>query len=502
MRKILEILRLHFEGKLSGRAIARSVCVAVATVQDCLRRFLSSGLSWPVTLDEAALEARLYPPPVAGPDPRLPDFGAVQALLLSHKAMTRRHAWERYRAEQADGLGYSAFCAKYSQFVEAQKLVMRRTHAPGVAMLVDYAGPGLLVTDPIDGKETPVRLFVAVLGYSNYTFAMATRGETTADWLSAQVAALEAFGGVPETVVPDNPKSLVTRACKYEPELNPAYQDFACHYGLAVLPARVRKPRDKAKVETAVQIVERALMPTLLAQKFFSLAALNEAIAAMIAALNAKPFQKLGGTRASWFAEEQSTLKSLPAKAYEYASWKQAKVHPDYHVEVDGHRYSVPHIHARKRVDVRIGARTVQIFLQGKQIAVHERSLRSGTFTTIAEHRPQNHQSVADQTIDRLYRQAAVIGPATLQVLRNLERLRKHPHEVLRTALGIIRLANDFTPIALEQACERALLLNTHGYKSVRNLIEHPPTHVPPPPLILAHDNVRGAGYFAGGATC
>lgn len=502
MRKILEILRLHFEGKLSGRAIARSVCVAVATVQDCLRRFLASGLKWPLEVDENELEGLMYPAVKPGLDLSLPDFRAVQATLMSHKAMTRRHVWERYRAEQPEGLGYSAFCAKYSQFVAAQKVVMRQSHPPGLAMLVDYAGPGLVVIDPCSGKETAVRLFVAVLGYSNYTFAMATRGETTADWLSAQVAALEAFSGVPETVVPDNPKALVTRACQYEPDLNPAYQDFARHYGVAVLPARVRKPRDKAKVETAVQIVERHLMPTLLAQRFFSLAALNEVIAAMVKALNAKSFQKLEGSRASWFAEEQKVLRPLPTTAYEFADWKRAKVHLDYHVEVDGHWYSVPHIHCGKQVDVRIGARTVQIFLRGKQIAVHERILRKRGFSTIPEHRPPNHQNMADQSIERLYRQAEAIGPSTAQVMRRLERSRKHPHEVLRSALGIVRLAKDFSSIALEEASARALQLNTINYKSLRNLIEHPPINMPAPPRVISHDNVRGSSYFAGVASC
>jgi transposase len=258
MRKIFEILRLHFECRQSQRAIALAVCVALSTVQDCLRRFLASGLGWPVSVDEAALEALLYPPRSALPAQPLPDYAAVHAQLLSHKAMTRQHVWERYLADHPDGIGYSAFCAQYSAFVEQHKRVLRQTHAPGVAMLVDYAGPALVIIDRITGAEVPVRLFVAVLGYSNYTFACATPGETTADWLGAQVGALEAFGGVPQTLIPDNPKALITRACRYEPELNPAHQDFAQHYGIAVLPARVRKPRDKAKVDDCMDAGGRA----------------------------------------------------------------------------------------------------------------------------------------------------------------------------------------------------------------------------------------------------
>lgn len=496
MRKILEILRLRFEADLSGRAIALAVCVALSTVQDCLRRFAASGLSWPVDLDEAALEARLYPRVASVPVSPLPDFAAIQAALVGHKAMTRRHLWERYRAECPDGLGYSAFCAHLARFVGQQKLVLRREHAPGAAMLIDYAGPALFVIDRHTGEAQPVRLFVAVLGYSNYTFALATPGETTADWLAAQVAALEAFGGVPEAVIPDNPKALISRACRYEPELNPAYQDFARHYGIAVLPARVRKPRDKAKAETAVQIVERALMPTLLARQFFSLAELNVAIATLIAELNARAFQKLPGSRASWFEDERGTLVPLPVTPYAYAQWKQAKVHLDYHVEVDKHAYSVPYTLVGKRVDVRIAARTVEIFRHGKAVAAHPRAQRKGGFTTLPEHRPPHHRSLTDLSIDTLFRQAEAIGPNTLALLREQSQHKKHYHETLRSALGILRLARDFSGAELEAACLRALRLKTVGYRAVRGLIEQPPAEPAPAPPKLVHENLRGGAYF------
>jgi len=496
MRKIFEILRLHFEAGTSGRAIALAVCVALSTVQECLRRFAASGLTWPVDLDEAALEACLYPREAVVPAVPVPDFAAIQGALLSHKAMTRRHLWERYRLEQPDGLGYSAFCAHYAAFAQQQRLVLRRSHAAGAAMLVDYAGPSLFVIDRTSGEQRAVRLFVAVLGYSNYTFACATPGETAADWLAAQVAALEAFGGVPEAAIPDNPKALISRACRYEPELNPAYQDFARHYGIAILPARVRKPRDKAKVETAVQIVERALMPGLLSQQFFALGDLNAAIRAMTAELNARAFQKLSGTRNSWFAEERGLLRPLPARPYEYAQWKQAKVHLDYHVEIDKHAYSVPHTLIGKRVDVRIAARTVEVFLRGKAVAVHPRSLRRGGFTTLAEHRPAQHRAITDLSIEKLFQQAEAVGPNTLAVLREQSTHKKHHHETLRGALGILRLARDFDGPALEAACGRALTLRTVGYRAIRQLIQQPPTAPPPPPPRLAHENLRGATYF------
>ena len=496
MRKILEILRLHFEAGLSGRAIALAVSLALSTVQECLRRFQAAGLSWPTELDEDALEARLYPRVPSAPALPLPDFAAVQSALVSHKAMTRRHLWQRYRADHPDGLGYSAFCAQLAAFTAQQATVLRREHAPGAAMLIDYAGPSLAIIDRQTGEAQPVRVFVAVLGYSNYTFALATRGETTADWLSAQVSALEAFGGVPAAVVPDNPKALISKPCRYEPELNPAYQDFARHYELAVLPARVRKPRDKAKVETAVQVVERALMPNLLTRQFFSLVELNVAIAELIAELNARPFQKLPGSRISWFEQERSTLRALPIERYQYAQWRQAKVHVDYHIEIERHAYSVPHTLIHKRVDVRISERTIEVFFRGKPVAAHPRTRRLGGFTTTPEHRPPHHRAVTDLNIERLYRQAEQIGPHTLALLREQTQHKKHPHETLRSAMGILRLAKDFSPDALEQACRRALFHKTTGYRAVRDLIQHAVSPPATPPPAITHEHVRGADYY------
>lgn len=499
MRKIFEVLRLHFEAGASGRAIALAVGIALSTVQECLRRFLASGLPWPVDLDEEALEAQLYPRESAPSALPMPDFAVVQAALLSHKSMTRQHVWEQYRAEHPEGLRYSAFCAHLAAFLQQQKLVLRREHAPGAAMFVDYAGPSLFVIDRGTGEQHAVRLFVAVLGHSNYSFACATPGETTPDWLGAQTAALEAFGGVTAAVIPDNAKAIVSRACRYEPELNPAYQDFARHYNTAVLPTRVRKPRDKAKVETAVQIVERALMPKLLAQQFFSLADLNAAIRTHVEELNRRPFQKLPGSRASWFEAERAALRPLPTERYEYADWKRAKVQLDYHVEVDKHAYSVPHALVGKHVDIRVAARTIEIFLRGKIAAVHARVQHIGGFSTCPEHRPPQHQAVIDQSIEKLYRQAEIIGPQTLALLREQRTRKTHHEETYRSALGILRLARDFDAGMLEAACGRALVLKTISYKAVRALIEHPPKALPDLPQ-SAHEHVRGAAYYGGGA--
>jgi transposase len=260
MRKILEILRLKFEHGLSGRAIALAVCAALSTVQECLRRFSTSGLVWPITLDETALEALLYPREVVV-DQTLPDFAAVEIRLRSFKGMTRERVWQAYRMAQPEGLSYSAFCASFARFLGLQKMSAKQFHAPGSAMFVDYAGPALFITDRHTSVRTAVRVFVAAMGYSHAIYAHATPGERTLDWLNGHVHALTYFGGVPEKIVPDNGKGVVSKACRYEPVLNPAYIEFARHYDCAVVPARVRRPQDKAKVENAVQILERALFP-------------------------------------------------------------------------------------------------------------------------------------------------------------------------------------------------------------------------------------------------
>jgi len=331
MRKILEILRLKFQHGLSGRAIALAVCAALSTVQDCLRRFAGSGLTWPVTLDEAALEALLYPQERVV-DQTLPDFAAVAARLSSFKGMTRERVWQEYRQTQPEGLSYSAFCASFARFLGLQKLSAKQFHAPGSAMFVDYAGPALFITDGYNGVRTAVRVFVAALGYSHAIFACATPGERTVNWLDGHVQALHYFGGVPEKIVPDNAKGLVPKTCRYEPVLNPSYIDFARHYDCAVVPGRVRRPQDKAKVENAVQILERALFPELMAATFFDIESLNSALREGIDRVNAKPFQKRDGSRHSRLLEEREALKPLPVTPYEFAQWKRAKVQLDYHV--------------------------------------------------------------------------------------------------------------------------------------------------------------------------
>lgn len=501
MRKVREVLRLKFAAGLSDRQIAASVAMARSTVQECLRRAVAANVPWPVpdSLDDAQLEALLYPPVVAAVSVPLPDFAHLHREL-SRPGVTRRLLWEEYKAQHADGLQYSAFCDHYRAWLKRSvEPVMRFEHRAGDKCFIDYAGQTMPIIDRRSGEISEAQIFIASLGCSNYTFAEATLSQSLPDWLGSHVRAVEFFGGVPAACVPDNLKSGVSRAHRYDPELNPAYAQWAEHYGTTILPARVRKPRDKAKVEGAVLIVERWILARLRDRRFFCLAELNAAIAELLLEYNQKPLQKMDGTRRSRYLElDRPALKILPARPYEYAQWKSAKVHLDYHIEVERAYYSVPYRHIGDQVDVRATARMIEIFYRRQLIATHIRSYQRGHRTTLDAHRPENHRAVIDQSIERLIERAERMGACVAAVLREQFNKKVHPEEALRSAQGILRLAQDFTGAQLNAACERALQLKTHSYRAVRNLITTPTLNESGElrQLSLDHDNVRGSEYF------
>jgi transposase len=499
MRKIRELLRLKFDLGLSIHKIAASLSIARSTVTECLWRAADAGITWPLpqALDEGELEARLYPKKPAAPNIALPDFAHLQREL-SRPGVTRLLLWQEYKAQNPDGLQYSAFCNHFRAFLSTREPVMRFEHRAGDKCFVDYAGQTAEVIDRASGEIRPAQIFVAVLGCSNYTYAEASWTQTLADWLGAHVRALEFFDGAPAAFVPDNLKSGVDKPHRYDPDLNRAYAEFAEHYGVAILPARVRKPRDKSKVETGVQTVERWILARLRNRQFFSLPELNAAIAELLIELNERPFQKLDGSRRSRFEElDRPALKALPPRAYEYAQWKLAKVHPDYHIEVEHAYYSVPYKHIGQRVEVRLSARMIEIFARRQLIASHVRLFKRGARATLDAHRPANHRAIIDTTIERLMQRAEAIAPSVTQVLREQFNRKRHPEEALRVAQGILRLAQDFSPAQLAAACERALLLKACNYRSVRALITAPPTESGEArQLSLVHENVRGPEYF------
>ncbi len=503
MRKIREVLRLYFAAALSIRAIARSLGTSPSTVGEYLRRAKVAGVSWPVpeAIDDVGLERRLFPAlPSSHTSRPLPDWSEVRRELRG-KNVTLALLWEEYKAIHPEGLQYSRFCEQYREWAGKLDLVMRQEHRAGEKLFIDYAGQTVPVVDPETGEERQAQVFVAVLGASSYTFAEATWTQTLPDWTASHVRAFEFCGGCPELVIPDNLRSGVSGAHRYEPDLNPTYHDLASHYGVAVLPARVRRPRDKAKAEVAVQIVERWILAALRNRTFFSLTELNAAIAKLLDRLNTRPFRKLPGSRRSQFELlDQPALQPLPPSRYVFAEWKHVRVPMDYHVEVDGHYYSVPHALVRRQLDVRLTAHTVECFHRGQRVASHVRSSRKGRHTTATEHMPEKHRRMGEWTPERFIGRASKIGPQTAALVTALLQARRHRELACRSCLGILRLAKCHGDARLEAAAARALAIGSYSARSVESILKHRLDQTPAEPsergAPVEHDNIRGARYY------
>ena len=490
---------------MSHRQIAASLQVSRSSVGEYERRFAASGLNWPLpeALSDRDLERRLFPPPPAVPaDTRVVPDWAVVHQELRRPGVTLMLLWEEYRAAHPEGFGYSWFCKRYEDWSGSLDVVMRQTHRAGEKLFVDYAGHTVEVVDPASGEIRTAQIFVAVLGASNYTYAEATWSQGLSDWIGSHVRAFGYFDGAPAILVPDNLRSGVSKAHRYEPDLNPTYLELANHYGVAVVPARVRKPRDKAKAETGVQIVERWILAVLRHQSFFSLSTLNTAIATLLERLNQRPFKKLPGSRRTAFETiDRPALRPLPLTPYVYATWKRVRVNIDYHVEVDGHYYSVPYTLVKQALDVRLTEHTVECFHQRQRIASHVRSPLKGRHTTIAEHMPKAHREFAEWTPERLVRWAEKTGPATAGVIGHIMANRPHPQQGFRSCLGILRLGERYGNDRLEAACVRALRLNACRYKSIESMLQRGLDRQAFPEqqrldLPVAHDHLRGRGYF------
>jgi len=505
MRKVKEILRLKFEVGHGQRQIARSCAIGKTTVAECLARFERSGLSWAqaAQLDEATLEHKLYPPPVAVPaqERAVPDWPYIHQELR-RKGVTLTLLWYEYKAAHPEGYQYSWFCDQYRAWSAKLDVVMRQEHRAGEKLFVDYAGQTVEVVDRRTGEVRQAQIFVAVLGASNYTYAEATWTQQLPDWIGSHVRTFQFFGGVPELAVPDNLRSGVTKAHRYEPDLNPTYMDLASHYGVAVLPARVRKPRDKAKAEAGVLLVERWILAALRNRTFFSLQEVNREIARLLERLNARPFKKLPGSRQELFEQlDRPALRPLPEQPYEFAEWKKVRVNIDYHVEVDGHYYSVPYQLVRKSLEARYSERTVECFHKGQRVASHVRSHLKGRHTTVAEHMPASHRQYAEWTPQRLIRWAEKTGPATAGVVQTILQRRAHPQQGFRSCLGIMRLGKSFGEERLEAACRRALTLGACSYKSIESILRQGLDRKALPEqqdldLSITHANIRGSDYY------
>jgi transposase len=509
MRKIKECLRLKFDGALSHEPIGRALGLSKGVVTKYLQRARQAGLDWTTAaaLDEAAIKARLSPasvPPLSS-HRVLPDWAVVHRELR-RKGVTWQLLWEEYGAAHAGAATYryTQFCHLYQGYAASLKRSMRQTHRAGEKLFIDYAGPTVPVIDRSTGEVRPAHIFVAVLGASNYTFACATARETQADWLLGLGKALQAFGGVPELVVPDNPKALITRPDRYAPGVSRIAQDGARHYGTAILPARPYHPQDKAKVEVGVQIVERWILARLRHRRFFSRGELNQAIAELLAELNQRPLKKLTGNRLSWFeAIDRPALRPLPAQPYAIAGFKRCRVNIDYHIEIDGHYYSVPQALVRQAVEARITQTTVAILHGGRRVASHPRCDRRGTHTTLAEPMPKAHRAHREWSPARLRHWAARIGPHTKALVHHQLTHKSHPEMGYRACLGLLALARQYGEERLEAACARAVALGSHQRRSVVAILQAgldrqplPPPAAPTDWISPDHEHVRGPDYY------
>ena len=529
MRQIREALRLKYTLGQSNRQIGQALGIGRTTVGDCLRRVALAGLSWPLPddLDDAALEARLFAQPGGRHHRPQPDWSVVHREL-KRPGVTLRLLWEEYRATEPDGYSLSRYCQLYHAWRSQISPVMRQRHIAGEKMFVDYAGHTIEVFDLDTGEVRQAQIFVAVLGASNYSYAEATWSQTLPDWITSHVRAMTFFRACPKIVVPDNLKSGVTKPCFFEPRINPTYADLAAHYGVAIIPARPRMPRDKAKVEVGVQIVERWVLAKLRHRHFTSLGALNQAIFQLIGELNRKPSRHLGASRLELFYQiDKPALQPLPKEAYEFAEWKQCRVGIDYHVEnpvcsriaakirhdepdlrsfapaggeIDKHYYSVPHGLKRQPITARITATTVELFHRGRRVAVHLRSRQARRHTTIDEHMPSAHRRYAGWTHERLREDAAAVGPDTACLVDAILRKKPHPEQGFRACLGILRLRKTYGPDRLEAACGRALLINGLSYTSVASILKNNLERQKPEQSkdgpVIHHANLRGGSYF------
>jgi transposase len=452
-------------------------------------------------LDDAQLEALLYPPASqVAPERRpVPDWSAVHRELRRPN-VTLSLLWEEYRggAGAQDGFGYSWFCELYKEWVGRLKPTLRQVHTAGERVFVDFAGHAMEVIDGATGEIGRAEVFVAVLGASSYTYAEAVWSQSLPDWIAAHVNLLTFIGGVPRQIVSDNLRAGVTRACFYEPLVNRTYADMAAHYDAAVIPARPYKPRDKAKVEVGVQVVQRWILARLRNRRFFSLTELNQAIRELVDQLNDRPMRGWGTTRRALFEQlDRPALHPLPPAPYEYATWKRCRVNLDYHVEIEKHFYSVPFRLLREEVEARITAKTVEIFHRGKLVATHPRSLRAHRPTTTTEHMPSSHQRYRDWTHERILREAAAVGHDAAALIELILRARPHPEQGFRSCIGILRLVSRYDAERVDAACARALALGTRSYSSVVAILRNrQDTKAAEPQPTLVHENIRGPGYY------
>ena len=508
MRKLGEVLRLHAAG-LSVREIAVSTGIHRSTVHEYLNRAGAAGLSWPLPpeLDEATVEARLFPPitPEVAARRPVPEWPAVRRELKGGHHVTLQLLWLEWRESHPDGWAYSQFCRHYREWLGRQDVVMRLEYPAGERAFVDFSGDRMPVVDADTGEITEMEIFVGVLGYSGLLYVEATRSQDLKSWLLAHTRMYEAYGGVPRVTTPDNLKSGVTKACWFEPELNRSYLQLARHFNTVILPARPYHPRDKAAVEAGVLVAERHILAPLRHRRFFSGSELNQALRGKTAEVNAHPFRGQATSRRDLFEElERGALQALPATRYEFTEIKTVTANIDYHVDHDRqHFYSVPYPLVRQKLELWATATTIEVYHGHRRVASHVREYGRRRYITDPAHMPASHRAHLQWTPSRLIRWARKAGPAVADMVERILESRPHPEHGYRACLGLMSLAKRHGDQRVQAACTRALALNAISYTSVKSILQQNLDKLPLPevegkvvPLPPIHENLRGAGYY------
>jgi transposase len=501
MRKVREILRLSLELGLSSRDIASSCNISHSTVLSYLSRFKLSALSWPLEMDDEELSKALsgykIVPALKKP---MPDIDYL-AREMRRSGVTLNLLWLEYKEKHPDGYQYTQFCYHYNKCKKNLDVTLHQEYKAGEKLFTDYAGDTIKITNANTGESVRAYIFVGALASSSYTYAEAVLSLDSASWVSSHIRNLEYLGGCPAVIVTDNTKTAVKKPDRYEPDINPAFADMANHYGIAIVPARVRKPRDKAKVESAVLIVERWILASLRDRIFFSLDELNLAIRELLEIINRRKLKKLDSTRQELFETiDKPALRPLPDTRYTFLEWKEAKVNIDYHISVDKHLYSVPYALVGETVTVRMSLSCVEILHNNRRVASHIRNYKQNGATTNSDHMPESHKKYLEWKPSRVISWASTIGINTAELVEKIMANRPHPEMGYRSCLGLIRLSKDYPAARLEAASLRALKINALSYKSVKSILEKGLDLLPIPEELIytpkTHENIRGKDYF------
>ena len=503
MRKVREVLRLRHEFGYSPRKIGRICSVGRTTAQEYLLRASARGLSWPLPegMTDEDLENMLYPKKHI----KESEKGEIPLehvyLELKRKNVTLALLWEEYMQANLGGYRYSRFCEIYRKYSKTLNYSMRQEHKAGEKVFVDF-GENLKIVDPVTGEFIKTKLFVGVWGASNYTYACATADEKSHSWIRAHTDMLAYFGCVPKAFVPDNLKSAVTKPCRYEPELNPVYAEFAEHYDASVLPARIKKPKDKSKAETGVKLIKRWILARLRNRVFYSLAELNRAIAIELERFNEKKMKRFNKSRKELFETlDKPAALMLPETQFEFYEWKKAKVNINYHIAFEKHDYSIPYTLVGKEIEIQAKDKVIEIYYKGKRVCSHKRSAKEHGCTTVKDHMPPSHQKYAEWTPERILSYAEKCGPSVKELAEKIINNRKYPEQAYKSCLGIIRLEKHFTADRLNKACKRALKYNAYNYSSVKNILNNNLENLRETETytraVKDHENIRGPEYYS-----